>query len=349
MNSWTSEIEKNWYAIEIGRLNRFVSVDYERLRYDVVDRHRFDKFVIPNWRFAGVYPEREWAYAANCLAANCFNAAYNIPGEPDAKFSISNPNDSGRPYDGAFAMYRALYSHFGERIIQASDLRPHVETPAAMSLFFDGIKKVPFPELKARCGLDYVVGLEQHFQGNPLNLIEEATVWDDTQKRNVIRAFNDGKGLVELLIDKFPVAYGEDVQELYGYKFPFYKRAQLAAVLLHGRSLDSRGILPSVFDICEIGPIADYEVPKSLRHLGILKFSDELAHAVDNWIEILKDSEMEVEIRAAMTAAIRKMMTWMKAQKYGESLNICHIDYWLWKTGKEAKHLRPHLTRTSAY
>lgn len=349
MNAWTTQSYNAWKHMVLNNLNVFVTVDYNSLRR-VVDKYKFDKLEVPSWRFPGVYPEREWAYAASCITASVFNAAYNLSDEPGAKFSVINPDDPSKPFTGAFAMYRTLYAHFGETIIQARDLWPHVKNPEAMSLFFGGIKKMPHPELKSSCGIDYALGLEKHFQGNPLNIIEEALVWDEFLKRKVLRAFNGGKGLVELLVSRFPVAFGEDVQLLHGFAFPFYKRAQLVAVLLHGRALDSWGVLPAIADINEVGPIADYEVPKALRHLGILKFSDELVHRVDSWLEISKDSAMEIEIRASMVHAFCELMLNFRGQRgYGEVLNICHLDYWLWKMGKEAKHLRPHLTRTSAY
>ena len=128
------------------------------------------------------------------------------------------------------------------------------------------------------------------------------------------------------------------------------------AILLHGRATEvgSNGILPPVIDIDQVGPIADYELPKALRALGIFRYSDEFAELVDNWKEVVKDSQMEIEIRAATVAVCFKFLECVNAHRehlpYAlPPINICHLDYWLWKMGKEIKTSRPHLTRTSAY
>ena len=88
--------------------------------------------------------------------------------------------------------------------------------------------------------------------------------------------------------------------------------------------------------------------------MGILKYSSELADLVDNWREVPKDSQMEIEIRTSTVAAcceLLDVLNLLRSEIFDRNylLNICNLDFWLWKMGKEAKHLRPHLTRTSAY
>ena len=341
-----------WRDMEIKGLNQHVFIDHAKL-YEVALHHAKDDFQIPNWRFDGVYAKHAWAYVANEIFVNCFNAHYNVFAKPDTKYTVANPGDPARPFTGAFAMQRTFYGNFGERIIQAHDFAKHVKSPRAMAKFFGGIVPIPSPELKQECGKDFVVNLEKKFDGNPLNLIEEAMT-GEFRGQKAIRAFNNGKGLAELLINEFPIAYGADIQELNGQKLVFNKRAQLVAVLLHGRALDSNGILPVVEDIDEVGPIADYELPKALRAMGIFRYSEELAEKVDNWKEISKDRQMEIEIRVATVVAcceLLEKLNSLRAELFEKNylLNICNLDFWLWKMGKDAKHLRPHLTRTSAY
>lgn len=356
MNQATQTVVANYKLLERRGKLRHAFLDYEALdRF--VESHWRDEFKIPNWRFHGVYAEREWAFATTELAVNSWNAHYNIFGQRGGKYMVPNSDPNGKPFTGAFAMQRRAYEHWSERVVRTSDLWPHVESVRAMETFFGGLEnlKIPNPELKRRAGLDYVVGLEQHYQGNPLNLLEDAMIWDEEGKRNVIRAFNGGRGLVELLVAKFPIAYGEDIQELYSLKFPFYKRAQLVAVLLHGRSLDSRGILPPVADIDEVGPIVDYEVPKPLRREGILKYSEELAELVDNWRPVLRDSDMEIEHRGATAVGVFEFLKRLNSKRASKSdrlvspLNICHEDYWLWFMGKQAIDLWPILVETNNY
>ena len=355
MNWYTKRIVEIWTRLENQNLNKYIFIDRNILEA-VAKTHAKNDFQIPNWRFDGVYPKHEWAFAAFQLFANCFNAHYNVFEKPDTKYTVVNPSDPAKSFAGAFAMDRTVYEHFGERILHAHDFAKHVKTPKAMAKFFGGIVPMPSPELKQECGKDFIENLELRYQGNPLNLLEE-TMTGDYRGRKAIRAFNNGKGLVEILVNEFGRAY-RDVRclEINGTinSLYFNKRAQLVAVMLHDRALDSNGILPLVEDIDEVGPIADYELPKALRHLGILKYSEELAELVDNWRKVERGSQMEVEIRAATVVAcceLLKKLNSLRAEIFERNylLNICNLDFWLWKMGKDAKHLRPHLTRTSAY
>lgn len=354
MNWRTKEIVKLWQALENQRLNQHVFLNHPILKL-VAQEHAADQFIIPDWRFDGVYAKHEWAFAAQELWANCFNAHYNVFDIQDTKYTVANPNDSAKPFTGAFAMQSVIHRNFGERIIQAHDFAKHLKSAKSMAKFFGGIVPMPSPELKQVCGECFFVNLENQYQGNSLNLLEEAMT-GEWRGRKALRAFNNGKGLVELLVANFGAAYGDDCQELTVESVPhflnFNKRAQLVAVMLHDRALHSNGVLPLVEDIDEVGPIADYEVPKALRAMGILRYSEDLAFLVDNWKEVQKDSQMEIEIRAATVAACCGLLEEINTWRENSSLlpiNICHLDYWLWKMGKEAKHLRPHLTRTSAY
>lgn len=354
MNWHTKRIAELWERLENRKLNKHVFFDRAALEI-VAKKHAQDTFSIPNWR-EEVYPKHAWAFASFQLWANCFNAHYNVFAKPDTKYTVVNPNPTAKPFTSAFAMDRKIYENFGERIIQAHDFAKHVKSSKAMAKFFGGIVPMPSPELKQMCGESFLVNLEKKYQGNPLNLLEEAMT-GEYRGRKALRAFNNGKGLVELLVNNFEAAYN-DTQMLridgLDYFLSFNKRAQLVAVMLHGRALDSNGILPVVEDIDEIGPIADYELPKALRAIGILKYSDELAALVDNWREVQRDSQMEIEIRAATVVVcceLLKTFNLLRAEIFDRNylLNICHLDYWLWKTGREIKTSRPHLTRTSAY
>lgn len=348
MNKATQHIIRAWWATGSPHL----SIETAKLE-EIALANAKNEFKIPNWRFPGVYPNHELAYAATQLLANCFNFCFNVFSGPGTKYTVANPADLSKPFTGVFAMYRKIYERFSESIPQSSDVFCEFGKIARVKKFFKGVNDIPFPELRYECAINFAEGLDE-YDGNPLNLLEDAMVWDENSQRSVLRAFNGGKGLIELLTEKFRVAYGDDVQpaEVLGERLAFNKRAQLVTILLHGRALDSRGTLPLVVDIDEVGPIADYEVPKALRALGILRYSDELAELVDNWKEIPKDSRMEVETREATVTACMMLMCATNSHRKKhklEPINICHLDYWLWKMGKDAKHLRPHLTRTSAY
>jgi len=90
MNPATNTVIQNWQRLESENLNRFVAIDYERA-IQLAKEHALKDFKIPNWRFPGVYPEREFAYVGMQFVANCFNSAYNIFGKRGEKFAVSNP------------------------------------------------------------------------------------------------------------------------------------------------------------------------------------------------------------------------------------------------------------------
>lgn len=355
MNFQTNVIVEGWRRLESRNSNKHVFLDREALKA-VARKHASDRFVMHPWR-EPVYAKNALAFASQEIFANCFNAHFNVFDRPDTKYTVANPDDSARPFTGAFALQSVIYRHFGETIPHACDLEKHVKSDKAMAKFFGGMVPIPSPELKRECGESFVAMLQARYQGNPLNMLEEAITSEFEGGKKALRAFNRGRGLVELLVRNFGEAYSdEQVMNIEGKNIilSFSKRAQLVAVMLHARAADSRGILPMIADINEVGPVADYELPKALRSMGILRYSGELANLVDNWTEIPKDSVAEIEIRAATVAACVELLEELndlreKIFKKNYLLNICHLDYWLWKMGKDAKHLRPHLTRTSAY
>jgi len=354
MNQASTEVLESWKEIGCCGLNVAVQIDYTRLA-ELAQENYYKVFAVPSWRHTGIYPEREWSFVSMLLVASTCNACFNIPGVPGAKFTVPHFNSAAtRPLRGSFALYRRFVEHWDGKIILARDLWPHIETEKALGEFFGGDPKMPALHLKQRALLDYVVGLEQHFQGNPLNIIEEASTWDEDCKVNLVRAFSPiGKGLAQLLVEKFPVAYGEDVQifpetEL---RFPFNKRAQLVPLMLHGRASDSQGKLPRVGDVDSLGAIVDYEIPRILRALGVLQFSATLSELVDNWKEIAKDSSFEIQIRGATAVAVHALMSHinqLRLARWMTKLNMCHIDYWLWSAGLQAKGLYPHIVITNS-
>ena len=350
MNQESKKIFDAWRDTDSKRLNKHVFINPAKLA-EVAEKHVKNNFEIPNWRFDGVYPKHEWAFAAFQLLANCLNFAFNIFEKPDEKYMVAVP-DGPKPLTGAFAMDRKIYEWFGETIPQSDDIYQAFGDVRKTERFFRDMNEIPFSELRHECAMDFANNLVKYYQGNPLNLLEDATVWDEASKRSVLRAFNNGKGLVELLVKDFPVAYGADIRDFNGQKLAFNKRAMLVAIVLHGRALDSKEILPPVIDIEEVGPVCDYELPKALRCREIFSYSAELAELVDNWKEISENSQMEVELRAATAVAcdglLKKINKFRKACGLSQ-INICHLDYWLWEMGKEATISRPHLTRTNAY
>jgi hypothetical protein len=168
----------------------------------------------------------------------------------------------------------------------------------------------------------------------------------DGRFTNLIAAADgDALSLVRLLVDHFPSF--DDVRTLDGSPIRFYKRAQLAAAMLHevfggrGWGLLTRTDLLTVF--------ADYKLPQMLRRLGILVYDASLAATVDSQTLIPAGDRREVEIRLATVWAAELMRRGLVQRM--PHLTALHLDYWLWYAGREqGPGVGPyHRTLTTAY
>jgi hypothetical protein len=120
---------------------------------------------------------------------------------------------------------------------------------------------------------------------------------------------------------------------------PFAKRAQLAAGMLHCARI-ARGE-PGLRDAEALTLYADYMLPRTLRHLGILTYSPELSARIDGQRPVPSGSKDEVALRI-VTVAVGALLR----QQSGQS--TLAIDYWLWTSGFAAE--RPyHRTRCTEY
>ena len=124
---------------------------------------------------------------------------------------------------------------------------------------------------------------------------------------------------------------------------PFYKLAQLSAWILH---IEGAKRWP---DVETLTAFADYIVPAGLRAMGILRYSEPLAAAVDSWTPIAAGSSWEVEIRAATVWSCHLLAEAVNERRPPELRVIdAQIDarYWLFFHKTHAPH---HLTNTIAY
>jgi hypothetical protein len=134
---------------------------------------------------------------------------------------------------------------------------------------------------------------------------------------------------VYLLMESFPLAYGRD---------EFCKRAQLCLMMIAERYKKfDRELFLKGFTVA-----ADYQIPKVLRGMGILKYSQELAALVDSGINITSRSEEERAIRAAAIIACDRLVN-------QTSSSLAQLDYWLWSMRDTYASHRFHLTTTTDY
>jgi Potential Queuosine, Q, salvage protein family len=156
--------------------------------------------------------------------------------------------------------------------------------------------------------------------------------WDG-RFANVVASVSDVDSYLRLLTAEFPRF--EDV--------PFWKLAQLSAWILH---LERAVRWP---DLDRLTAFADYIVPAALRALGVTRYSEDLAHAVDTWTPIEAGSPWEVEIRGACVWACHLLAQAVNERRPPDAQVVdAQIDARLWLPF-HAGHAPHHLTRTIYY
>jgi hypothetical protein len=156
--------------------------------------------------------------------------------------------------------------------------------------------------------------------------------WDG-RFANVVASVSDVESYLALLVRDFPRF--DDA--------PFWKLAQLSAWILH---IEKVVAWP---DLERLTAFADYIVPAALRALGVVRYSPQLAAAVDTWTPIDAGSAWEVEIRAATVWACHELALACSALRPPELRVIdAQIDARLWLPFHAAP-IRHHLTRTISY
>jgi hypothetical protein len=153
-------------------------------------------------------------------------------------------------------------------------------------------------------------------------------------------------GLVNRLVNAFPSFRDESVHRGTGAVLKFQKRAQLMAMMYQGRALASRSLSP-LSDFADVGPIADYSVPRALHSLGILEYTPELEARITSRQLIEKDSVAEQEIRAQTVQAQTILLTIINSLR-ASPITFIDLDYKLWTMGRGVKAPH-HLTITTAY
>jgi hypothetical protein len=115
----------------------------------------------------------------------------------------------------------------------------------------------------------------------------------------------------------------------------FLKRASLFFTLLHQRF----GWFSD--EIAHLPVPADYQVPKMLRHAGVLEYHPALQGLIDDGCPIQKNGRLEAEIRASTVIAGQ-----MLAERSGRT--PADVDYYLWTKRKTVTDPF-HLTLTTDY
>ena len=142
-------------------------------------------------------------------------------------------------------------------------------TPETVASWFPSDN--PIPNLLERVDRLREIGsvLEADFGGSAANLVATAK--------------NSAVALVKLILMHFSGFRDTVVHE--GRLVHFYKRAQIMTADIWGAYGRPRGDESNPYcfrDIDQLTMFADYRVPQILRHVGILKYSEELARMIDS-------------------------------------------------------------------
>ena len=132
----------------------------------------------------------------------------------------------------------------------------------------------------------------------------------------------------ERLAKRFPVAYGQDA---------YLMRAQLAVMWYAGYLID-QGV-----DIdCDVIVAANYQMPRVMRSIKVLRYSTELAASIDRYTLLLRNSAEERAIRAATVLATQAMAQHLGVSEHA-MVNV------LWQNRLACGAIPHHLTITTDY
>jgi len=154
-----------------------------------------------------------------------------------------------------------------------------------------------------------------------------------------------GEGILERLVVEFPRF--ADHSDFHGTRVVFHKLAQLALWSLHLAVGERGGFV--VRDLAAMTAFADYIVPVALRVMRVLEYSPELESRIAAGVEIPRDSDEEIEIRAHSLYATALLTDAINRRRPDDrQLVIPQIDFRLW-SAYHATTWPHHLTRTMMY
>ena|GEM_PF-61269 len=284
------------------------------------------------WRFPFHIEEDSPRTMDFFFLANSINFMFFDP-QNGEKFQTEYRGDT---YSGSDAMFASLKRALEEGIpILEADYLAKISEKEMKHIFRGNFE---LPLLKERTQIFREVGkvLKAKYQGHFLNLAQGAD----------FKAFNRGEGMVERIVKDFPSFRDESPYPKTGKNLIFNKRAQLQVGMLHSR-LEKSGIF-ACRDVKDLTVFADYQLPKGLNSMGILKYSPELEKKIKNKELIPKDSPAEQEIRAFTIIAARLLQEEINRTR-DFNVDARGIDFLLWAKARKNSDTPHHLTVTTAY
>ena len=311
-----------------------VEIDYIKL-IEFAKKHAFSELSLPKWNLP-VFPEKPDETTLDFMVlGNTQNFAYTDFITKQTYVAEYKGND----YFGAMGMWASL-----KKAIESGV--PLLDGEYLSSITYKELEKIyneksNMPMLQDRLEILNEVGdvLCRKYGGRFHNILED---YEDGEAM----MFDNGRGFVEKLISDFPSFRDESTYN--GVSIKFEKRAQLAAGMIYEKF---EGLGRKIFKEGEeekLSVFADYELPKALSSIGILKYSSKLREEIEQGMPLKSGGSEEVEIRAATIYAAGLLEDTIKHFNPNSKVNQLGIDYWLWSAGRDSP-TEHHLTITTAY
>lgn len=287
-------------------------------------------FPTPAWR-EDVFPRDDLQFLDFIGIGNAINFAFTTFDTRES-FAVEF---RGVRWRGAFAMWACLQRALDQGVDMVDGKVLQQITLSEIRDLFRGQPAIPL--LHERWTILQQIGrtLCERYNGRFRNFFRESEA----------RAFGPG-GYVTKLLEHFPSFRDESTHHSTGAVLRFEKRAQLLAMMYQGRAT-SADTFPELADSAELGPIADYGVPRALHSLGILRYDSLLESQILAGQLVEKDSAAEQEIRAQAIQAQLLLLDRINRLR-SERITFVQLDYGLWTLGRGVDEPH-HMTITTAY
>ncbi len=323
---------KNFVGIDEGALELFA--EYVLENGDVAEK------LLKTRKRKGMYYFDDWELFANQQAyANAANAC----------FWKVNPDDPEKGTTDRWTYREAEWGRLPGFLAWHTLIKDMME--AVMSEEGKGLKDVAeyFENLTPEMFREFIKGHDdtpdldlQLIEERVENLNEMGKVIGEKYDGDFVNFLEEqdyvaGK-IVTALAETFPESYGRDSYELEGRgKLYLQKRNVLLDIILHQGASHKENARPIKY-MNGIPIASDYVIPKVLRNLGILKYSEELARKVDQDIIMDEDSDEILAIRAGALLAADKLQALLAEKVKTTKIYSHHIDALLVKHIK-SKHI----------
>ena len=311
-------LDTEWVRIDREAVRRFA----ESIDLSTVTSSGEARFSYEDWT---VQEKKAIVFSFNAINF-CFWAKRGQP-----RWMVREENH--KELDGSAAAQYCLERAYRQGTIDLTDSKALTSIGIRdLSLIFrsDNSTQIPMLKERVRCLNEFGQGL-QDFSEKAIPGWEESAV-------KVVQS-------LALHVPNF-----NDVDQVRGDEIRFYKRAQLAAKMIH-EVLEESGIHAGFSDLDELTAFADYRVPQILREKGILVYDPFLANRIDNRGEIEARSYGELAIRANNIWAAEYIRRDLESLNPGQKVTAADVDSFLWLEARRLKDvMRPHhRTRTIYY